>query len=168
MARSVSDIKKELLAAEERERTETRARKEATPPKFEYWIVPANIKGTRSFDKLYDPTCLLYELNRKVMNKDDARAVGWADNDMTEGSGIYLYNIVTRRIVCAVGGGTYYIGTSNIWNGADDFADDTALFRLGGYLAEFPGGGNITYIVEDFKAERKASSNGHKPANASA
>jgi hypothetical protein len=31
------------------------------------------------------------------------------------------------------------------------------MFHIGAYLAEYPGGGDITYIVENFKATRKAA-----------
>lgn len=158
MARSAAEIRKELVAAEERERAELRAKREATRPRFEYWITPAKIRATTSFGKLYDPTCLLYELQRKTVNRDEAKAAGWSDDDLREGSAVYLYNVVTRRVVCAVGGGTMYIGRS--FNQAEDYADDTAFFQIGAYLAEYPGGGDITYIVEAFKETRKATGNG--------
>lgn len=154
--KSSADLRKELQAAEERERAANQARKEACPPQFEYWVSHANPSSTTSYGKLYDPTCFLYEIARTVTNRDDARAVGWTDDDMREGSATYLYNVVTRRIVCAVGGGTTYINRS--LSNPEDFADDTAFFQIGNYLAEFPGGGNITYIVEAFKADRKAAS----------
>lgn len=160
--RTAAEIRKELEAAEQRERDETRARKWATPPQFEYWIVPAKLRATTSFGKLYDPTCLLYELKRTISNRTEARSAGWADDDLREGSATYLYNVVTRRIVCAVGGGTVYVGRS-MGMEQEDFADDTAFFHIGNYLAEYPGGGEITYIVEAYKAARKESaSNGHK------
>jgi hypothetical protein len=158
-AKTAAELRQELVAAEDRERAESRSRKEATPPRFEYWVTPANPTRTSSYGKLYDQTCFLYELKRTITNREDARAVGWTDDDMKEGTGTYLYNTVTRRIVGAVGGGTFYI-TNNVPFGAEDFADDTAFFHIGAFLAEFPGGGDITYIVEDFKAARKAASNG--------
>jgi hypothetical protein len=162
MAKSSAEIRKELLAAEERERAELRTRKEATRPAFEFWIRPAEVRGTFSFGKLYDPTCHLYEIRRTTTNREAASAVGWSDDDMREGSAVYVYNVVTRRIICAVGGGTMYINKSFIGE-TEDYADDTALFSIGSYLAEYPGGGDITYIVEDFKAARKASAaNGKK------
>jgi hypothetical protein len=159
MAKSSADIRKELEAAEARERAEQKTRKEATPPQFEYWIVPTKINGNSSYGKLYDPTCHLYDIDRRVINREDARAVGWTDSDMKEGRATYLYNTVTRRIIGMVGGGTSYINRSFVGE-PEDYADDTAFFHLGTYLAEYPGGGDITYIVDDFKAARKAASNG--------
>jgi hypothetical protein len=158
--KSSADLRKELEVAEERERAEIRAKKEAVRPIFEYWVAPAETRITSSYGKLYDPTCLLYEIKRTTANRVAARVAGWTEDDMKEGSATYIYNIVTRRIVCAVGGGTIYINRA--LDSAEDFADDTAFFHLGMYLAEYPGGGDITYIVEDFKANRKASANGHK------
>jgi hypothetical protein len=159
MAKSAAELRKELVAAEERERAEARAKKEATPPSFEYWIMPAESRVTSSFGKRYDPTCLLYQIARRTTNREAAKAAGWSDDDMKEGSATYVYNIVTRRIVCAVGGGTTYINKS-FTTETEDYADDTTFFHIGNYLAEYPGGGDITYLVEDFKAARKASSNG--------
>jgi hypothetical protein len=156
MAKSSAEIRRELEAAETRERAEQKTRKEATPPRFEYWIMPGEIKGTVSYGKLYDPTCHLYELKRHVTNREDARAVGWSDDDMREGSAIYVYNTATRRIICAVGGGTMYINRK-FPGDPEDYADDTTFYHIGMYLAEFPGGGDITYLVDDFKAARKAS-----------
>lgn len=161
MSKTSADIRKELAAAEARERAETLARKETTKPQFEYWIAPAKVSETASYGKLYDPTCCLYELKRTTLNFEDARAVGWTEDDMREGTATYLYNIVTRRVVCAVGGGTTYINRS-FGAGPEDFEDDTAFYHLGGYLAQYPGGGDVTYIVEAFQVARKAASNGHK------
>jgi hypothetical protein len=160
MAKSSAEIRKELEAAEARERAEQKTRKEATPPQFEYWVVPAKISGNNSYGKLYDPTCHLYDIDRRTTNREDARAVGWKDDDMKEGKATYLYNTVTRRIVCMVGGGTSYINKS-FFGEPEDYADDTAFFHLGAYLAEFPGGGDITYIVDLFKEARKTA-NGTK------
>jgi hypothetical protein len=162
MAKSSAEIRKELAAAEAREILEKKAKKEATQPKFEYWINPATPVSTNVFYKTYDPTCLLYEISRRVINRDEAKAAGWDDIDLKEGGATYLYNIVTRRIVCAVSGGTIYINT-NVWDSKhDDYADDMAMYDIGGYLAQFPGGGDITFIIEEFKAARKAASNGNR------
>jgi hypothetical protein len=160
MAKSSAEIRRELLAAEERERNEARIKKEATRPAFEFWIAPAETRATTSFGKMYDPTCHQYEISRKVMNREAASAAGWSDADMKEGGATYVYNTVTRRIICAVGGGTIYINKA--FDTPEDYADDTAMFQIGAYLAEFPGGGEITYIVEDFKAARKSQLNGKK------
>jgi hypothetical protein len=153
--KSSVELRKELAAAEERERAEIRARKEAVRPIFEYTIMPTEGSNTASYSKLYDPTCLLYEIRRTTANRVAARVAGWTEDEMKEGGGTYLYNVVTRRIICALGGGTLYINKS--LTGPEDFADDTAMFHIGAYLAEYPGGGDITYIVENFKATRKAA-----------
>jgi|SRR5215469_6864305 len=160
MAKSSAELKKELIAAEERERNEARAAREKTPPQFEYWMVPAVTSTTSLFSKLYDPTCLLYELRRTVTNKDDALAAGWQEDEIKEGSATYIYNIVTRRVICAVGGGTVYINRT--FGMDEDYADDTAMFAIGGFLAEYPGGGEITAVVADFKATRRNKQNGQK------
>jgi hypothetical protein len=154
--RSSAELRRELQVAEEREKAEARARKETARPVFEYWVTPAETREMTSFGKMYDPTCLQYKIERTTANREDARAVGWADADMKDGGATYIYNVVTRRIVCAVGGGTLYINKAFAPE-TEDFADDTALFQIGAYLAEFPGGGDITYIVENFKATRKAN-----------
>jgi hypothetical protein len=168
--KSAAELRRELEQAEARERLEKKAKKDQTPPKFEYWITPADRSpnGQFSYGKLYDPTCLLYTLERRITNKDAAKAAGWDDSDMREGSAVYLYNVVTRRIVCAVGGGQIYI-SCNAPFGAEDYADDTAMYQIGAYLAEFPGGGEISWIYEQYRADRKhtqeankASSNGNK------
>jgi hypothetical protein len=162
--KSSADLRRELAEAEARERAAIKARKAATPPKFEFWITPAQYAadGSYIFGKTYDPTCLLYVIERRCSNKEDARAVGWSDDELKEGSATYLYNVVTRRIICAVGGGTIYISTLH---GLDknDYADDQAFFAIGAFLAEYPGGGEITWLYDIYRAERKleGSTNGH-------
>lgn len=166
--KSTADLRKELELAEAREREAAKARKEATLPKFEFWVtpVPFGDDPNWSFGKLYDPTCHLYAVERRCVNREDARAVGWDEIELKEGSATYLYNTVTRRIVCAVGGGTVYVASSKL-SGANDFADDTAFFEIGEYLARYPGGGEITWIYETYRAERKAaSSNSNKTVTA--
>lgn len=163
--KSSEALRRELAEAEAREKAAIKARKEATPPKFEFWVTPATPSVTSSYGKLYDPTCLLYTIERRCANREDARANGWTEDEMKEGSATYIYNVVTRRIICAVGGGTMYINRS--FDNPEDFEDDTAFFYLGEYLAKYPGGGDITYIVEAFQAARKTSTNGH-PAKVTA
>lgn len=166
--KSSAELRRELEAAETRERAALAAKRAATRPEFEYWVTPVAFgnEGRFSFGKVYDPTCHLYEIRRECSNRDAALAAGWQEDEIREGSAIYLFNIVTRRIICAVGGGTLYIGP----NGQDDGADDTAMFAIGGYLAEYPGGGMISWVVDDFKTARrnanevsaKVAANGHK------
>jgi hypothetical protein len=161
--KSSAEIRRELALAEEREHNEKEARRKANPPKFTYWIVPASPEHDASFiyGKLYDPTCHLYSIERRITNKDAAKAAGWPDLDLREGSATYVYNVVTRRIICAVGGGTVYISCGNGFD-REDYADDNAMFAIGNYLAEYPGGGEITWIYEQFRAERKLAANGNK------
>jgi hypothetical protein len=161
--KSSAELRRELAEAEAREKAAIKARKTATPPKFEFWITPAQYAtdGSYIFGKTYDSTCHLYVIERRCSNKEDARAVGWTDDELKEGSATYLYNVVTRRIICAVGGGTVYIRATNGFD-KEDFADDHAFFAIGAYLAEYPGGGDITYIYDAYRVERKLeSSNGH-------
>src|SRR5215472_15281412 len=162
--KSAAELRKELEAAETREAAAIKAKRIATRPVFEYWVTPVAFgnEGRFSFGKIYDPTCHLYEIRRECANRDEALTAGWEEDEIREGSAIYLFNVVTRRIICAVGGGTIYISP----NGQDDSADDAAMFAIGGYLAEYPGGGKVSWVVEEFKAARKTATavaaNGHK------
>src|SRR5215469_9904638 len=142
--KSSAELRRELAEAEQREKAAIKARKAATPPTFEYWVTPVSFgnEGRFSFGKVYDPTCHLYEIRRECANKDAALAAGWEEEELKEGSATYLFNVVTRRIVCAVGGGQLYISP----DGTDDYADDAAFYAIGGYLAEYPGGGKISWI----------------------
>lgn len=148
----VQRLRAELHAAERDMLAEREEIRNATPVLYQYWIEPVEPKDMRHY-KLYDPTCQLYNLTRKVTNPEEAREARHAEHELVEGSMKYLYNTETFRIVCAIGGGTIYI--SNAWPGKwDNSADEMAFSRIGVFLKLHPAGGDITAIVNQYIEDR--------------
>ena len=149
--KSVADLRAELMAAEQAEAVIRQQRLLETPVRYQYFIAPADKLG--HFGKMYDDTCVKYTLVRVILNMDEAKAVGHHEWDLSGGGMSYLYNKVSHRIVCAIGGGSAYI--SDNWNGPSDGADDEAFWRIGYFLEACPNGGDITGIVEDYLEARR-------------
>ena len=161
MARSAEDLRRELAEAERRERESMSASKNATQPKFRVIVKPYrqpdNGNNRNPYHKIYDPTVRMYAIERTCLNEQEAIAAGWSQEDVSSGGSIYLYNVATRRIICPIGGGTSYIhrGVKPPFGIEVDYADDAAFYRIGNFLAEYPGGGDITAAYEDFLTERR-------------
>ena len=140
----------ELKAAEAEEAAERKAQREAVKISYRYDILPAM---HNRWDRIYDSTCTLYKLARTTVNADEAKAAGHPEYDLRDGYAIYLYNKANHRIVCSVGGGTMYI--SSRLGSPDDAADIIAFSEIGMFLADHPEGGDITGIVERYRALRR-------------
>jgi len=149
--RSVAQLKAELREAEQAEAAAKKQRLLDTPVQYRYQISPTSARG--HFEKLYDDTCVRYQISRTVLNMDEAKAVGHHDWDLAQGGMTYIYNKVTCRIIGSQGGGNAYI--SDTWNGPSDGADDIAFQEIGYFLEANPAGGDITYIVENYQEARK-------------
>jgi hypothetical protein len=120
---------------------------------YAYYIHKPGKRGMG--DKLYDPTCQLYEITRKTLNVEEAKAAGHDEWSLRGGGMLYIWNSVTHKIVSSVGGGTVYIGSA--WPLNEDGADDEAFDLIGEFLVERTAGGDITEIVNEFLAKRRAS-----------
>jgi hypothetical protein len=148
--KTVAELRKELRQAEEREHQDAKARKLVVPIKYRFTILPA----TESHTKVYDPACRLYAIHGEVVNREEALAAGHYDESMRGGGMVYVYNTLTRAIVCSTGGGTIWI--SDAWYPKDlDGADDRAFDEVNRFLEAYPEGGDITDIVERFRASRR-------------
>jgi hypothetical protein len=145
-SKKVAELREALSQAEAQEAAENEVRKLQTPPRFRYTIRPDSRNAF--FDKMYDSTCLRYIIRRACLNEFEARAAG--HHNINGGQMVYIFNTVTSRIICSVGGGTSYIVSSY----ADDGADDQAFTDIGQFLKSNPNGGVITTIVDEFRARR--------------
>jgi len=151
--RTVEELRAELRKAEALQEQEIKERRKTFKVRYRYQIRPYDRNST--FDKIYDPTCLRYRLSRTCLNREEAKAAGYNDFELTDGSMSYMFNTVTGKIICATGGGTSYI--SERWNTTEkDGADDWAFEQIGEFLTICPYGGDITAIVEAY-LERRAS-----------
>jgi len=147
--RTVAELRAELRQAEQREAAAKEARKKEVPVEYRYTI---SLAKRHSFDKIYDDTIRRYRIERVCLNAEAAKAVGHSDHEISSGGMDHLYNTVTAKIICPCGGGTSYIGPR--WPGSNDGADDMAFELIGLFLVENPEGGDITTIVDEFRARR--------------
>jgi hypothetical protein len=137
--RTVAEIREELRAAEAREAAEQAARRDAVKPVYKFTLTP---EASR-FDKIYDPTIVLFKLAGTVTNKAELEAVG-AKPD--EGGIAYLFNTENGRFVMRTGGGRLWL------TGKNSFEEDTdVLQELADYLTDNPTGGDVTEIVTRFR-----------------
>lgn len=139
----VERLEAELRAAK-LERAEARqAERDAVVVEWTYGVRPTE----RAHHKSYDESCVYYDLFGTVVNKTEAEAAGHNIND---GSMAYLFNTLSGKIVGDTGGGTVYIGFQRDW----DDAHMAAINALGEFLDEHPEGGDVTEIVETYKAAK--------------
>lgn len=149
--KTAAELLTELHEAKRREAREREERKNAFEVKFRYDIRPHTRNAM--FDKIYDPTCVLYRLGRTCLNKDDAYEVGYQDHELAPNGSSYLFNTVTHKIICAIGGGTIFI--TQRWDAKEnDGADDRAFEKIGRFLESSPEGGDITDIVQEYHSQR--------------
>jgi hypothetical protein len=142
----IEQLRAELNEAIRAEDVAQQERRASVPIEFSYWVRPAD--GHRHFGKIYDSSCVLYRIGRTCLNRDEAKAVGHPEHEMSEGAMDYIYNRLTDKIVCSVGGGTTYIGT---WGKQHEDAEVAAIERISDLIKYQPEGGDITAIIEDFK-----------------
>lgn len=155
--KTVAELREELRQAEALEATKLGDLRKNTPVQYRYTIMPNYNDRTANFDKVYDSTCLSYVIKRWTLNAIEAKAAGHGDHSLRSGSMTYMYNTVTGKIICAVGGGTSFIGPR--FGGLQDRADDQAFSDIGKFLRMYPDGGDITSIVDEFLAVRKLTKN---------
>jgi hypothetical protein len=145
--RSIEEVERELAELKRAEQSRKAALKASTPIQYRFTITPA--EGRHRYHKSYDDTCAVYELRGEILNEAEARAVG--HDTSVAGGAAYLYNRGTGRIVCLVSGGRIWISEAYTQN---DGADETAFRQIGQFLAEHPEGGDISDIVNEFRAVR--------------
>lgn len=134
--RTAAEVREELAALELAEREALNERRKTTKVLYRFTLVPDG-QNYRARE-VWDDTCLVYTLRGDVLNEDECREVGIVARG---GSGSYLWNAGTQRIVTALGGGTFFIPT---WN-----ADPRpCVAELGAFLAANPDGGDVTAILE--------------------
>ena len=131
-----------LREAEAAERKAAEDAKAAFVPVFTFTLTPDARQG--GFDRLFEGSgCTYYRLHGTLVNADEAKAVG----STVEGGGAsYLYNELNNRFVGIMGGGRLWLS-----NGA--FAEDEDAWKaLSGYIKDNPEGGDVTNLVNDFRA----------------
>lgn len=146
MTRSIQEIRAELQAAEEAARAEKETLRETVQPIWKY-TVKRMVKGDgfRYLNEVFDDSCFLIKISGEVTNREECEKVGHSESRLNGGSGTYLFNSTTWKIICSLGGGTFYI---NSWlnAGAED-SHIIAMNEVNEFLFLHPKGGDITSIV---------------------
>jgi hypothetical protein len=150
MTRSIEEIERELAEAKRQAQLEKEAVAATVPPEWRYEIKP--VESRDSFDRLFDDTMRLYVISGTCVNRAEAEAVG--NHVSPNGQMRYLYNTVTEKLVCSVGGGTIYV--SNPWRPTlRDYQAET-MEKLSLFVTKNPLGGDITRIVEAHREATKS------------
>lgn len=136
------ELQAQLRALEALEEAERKARVKAAPIVMKFTIEPT----TDRWHEVYDDSCLLYKLEGKVTNREEAKRAGHPDHDLRDGGMTYVFNKLSGRIVTGVGGGTIWIGAG--WQTKNAESAHDTMETISRYLVEHPEGGDITYIVE--------------------
>lgn len=147
MTRSIEEIRAELREAEALDAEARKAKRESTPVVRRFTIKPHE---PRHFvEEMYDSDCLLYMIKAEVVNLEEAKTAGHPEHDLRAGGMVYVYNTMTGKIVCGVGGGTIWISQS--LNGENKRSAFMAMGKIGEFLGEHPEGGDITDIVNEHR-----------------
>jgi len=161
MEYSTEEAEAILARARERDNQARAARKAATPIVWKFTFEPSR----RTFEhKVYAAHHRIYELKGEVVNAAEAKAAGHPDHAVRGGGMEYLvctasyvpcYN--PPHVVCAVGGGTIFVGEK--WKTFQpgeqiDNSDEVAMHEIDAFLADNPEGGDITDIVMRHRQRR--------------
>lgn len=152
-AARIAALRAELAEAEKAEKAEKEAIRQAVTPVYKYTVKPGSPDG---WHKVYDDTVTVYEITGECLNQDECKAAGRPETDWRDGGIKYLVNTWNMKFICTVGGGLTFISESH-YSGGDDQADDKAFAEITEFIKEHSHGGDITDIVNRFKAERKAN-----------
>lgn len=139
------ELQAQLRALEALEEAERKARIKAAPIVMKFTIAPT----TDRWHEVYDDSCLLYKLEGKVTNRDEAKAAGHPEHDLRDGAMTYLFNTATGKLVTAIGGGTLWVSAG--WHTKNAESAKTTMATIGYYLVDHPKGGDITNIVENHR-----------------
>ena len=133
---TVAELESMLAEARRVEQAAAKARREAVVPEYRFTVEPAS----DNWDRLHDNTCRFYRLIGEITNEEALREVGAM---VPQGGAMkYVYNSGTGKIVCAVGGGTSWPLTDEGWG------------LIGDLIAVNPNGGDVTWIVNQFRDRR--------------
>jgi hypothetical protein len=150
MNKSIEEMRAELRVAEQelkqREADERQAKMDATQIIMRFTIEPTT---RRSFQEMYDDSCLLYRLNGEITNLDEAKAAGHSDHNLRAGGMDYIFNKLSGRIVTGVGGGTIWVGGG--WGDKNADSARFTMIQISAFIVEHPEGGDITDIVEQHR-----------------
>jgi hypothetical protein len=148
MTTRAEELRAELKLIEQEEAADKAARLAATPVTMKFTIMPAKDRWT----KMYDSTCVLYELNGQVTNADEAKAAGHYEHELRGGGMTYVFNTGTGRIVCGTGGGTIWVGGG--FAGQSDESAAWTMIQISAFIVQHPEGGDITAIVETHRKKQ--------------
>ena len=128
------------LAADELE-----LRRATVVPEWKYTILLSDSK----WDRLYDDSVQRFTLEGMMVNREEWEAVGNASGHFGDGGHDLLFNTHSGKIICMTGGGTIHIGFGR---DKKDTEHLIAIQELGLFLQSNPEGGDVTHIVNEYKA----------------
>lgn len=148
----IARLQAELAKANSEADAQRKAIKEATPPVWEFTIIPKD-NTNDNWDRIFDPTIVAYILTGRVVNEEEVKEIGYSDFEIRGGGMQYLYNTVTKKLVSATGGGTIYL--SEGWAKKRKGYLDKAIDQINAFLSANPKGGDITSIINELRRKNK-------------
>lgn len=145
--RSIDEIRAELAEAEAREKEERQRIRNSVQPQVRFTVfVP---QDTHVSGRIWDDTITVYRVEAEVLNKKELKEVG---RSADEGGMSYYFNTLTGKLICPTSGGTLYFHSFS--KREDTEASEVARGEIEAFIAENPEGGDITSIIEKYKATR--------------
>lgn len=144
MKKTAAELRAELREAEQREAAYRIAQQKKTPIIRKFTI--SKIDNNKWRREIFDTSCLFYEIKAEVTNRDEAKAAGHPDHEFQCGGMVYVFNILSGRIVCDTGGGTIWISSG--WCGEHYNSAHRAMVAISKFIVDHPDGGDITDIVQ--------------------
>jgi len=151
----MSDI--EILRAQlkEAERVEREEREERRNSVTQNWMFMISLEDEPGpgYKELWDDTCGYYRITGVLLNREECEAVGQNVDRSGDGAGMsYLYNSLSQKLVCSVGGGQVWVGMG--WDATDRESSRIAIDEINAFLINHPDGGDITDIIKRHRARK--------------
>ena len=152
MGERIDQLRAELAAAEEAEKEARVAKLEAVPVVMRYSVS----RDTSAYvtNDLYDDAVVPYRVEGRVVNREAALAAGHESGSLDRRGGgmTWLFNTLSDKLVCDVGGGSVHFG----FPGDVDEAHLKAVKDIAAFIAANPDGGDITGIIEEYRRTKKS------------
>lgn len=146
MGHTIEELEQLLKEAKAAEAAEARAKLDAVPPIWRFYVEPS----TRAYEKLYDENCVWYRVYATCTNLEEAREAGHGLAIEASGKGMdYVFNKLSGKIVLSSGGGHVWLGF-----GSSEPAHLWAIEQVSEFIVRYPEGGDITAIVEQYRRAR--------------
>ena len=145
MDNEIARLEQELRDAKKRASDEMAARKAEVEKVYRYTLSI----DTKPYDVMLDDTVLKYRLEGEIVNLDQCIEAGYSESELKVGGHTYLFNTLSSRFICGIGGGYVYLGFDR------DEGTRERFERLAEWVVDNPEGGDVTDLVNELRKGMK-------------